>query len=530
MLEHFIVAEVGVQEECSAFLDALQEIVASDIAECGAGDEVRRGDEVGALDRFHAETQVRNGDAEGFLGVVGEVRLGIHVIAVLADDLDGVLVCADCSVAAETPEHAVRGAFRLGDDLFVNLEGGVGDVIVDTDGEAVEAVFREVLVDSENHGGGELLGGETVTAADDADVHAGEGDDHIEVERLADCARLFGAVENRDAFDRGGKRFLEGFDIERTVEADFDETELHAAFGIEVLNRFVDGFAAGTHGDDDVGCISRADIVEEVILTAGLGCDLVHVFLNDRRGGVVEFVDRFTTLEVDVRVLGADVGDRLVRAETACAELFNVLGFDKFLDFVVGDFVVLVNFVGGTESVEELQERNASLVGGEVGDEREIHFFLDGSGGEHGETGVAAGHDVGVVAEDGERLSCEGTGGDMEDGRDELAGDLVHVRDHQEQTLGSGVGAGESARNQRTVNGSGRACFRLHLCNFDLLAPNVLLAFCRPLVNPLAHGGRRGDRIDGCDFAQRVSDVCGTIVTVLCVCNARHSIFLLTGL
>ena len=172
-----------------------------------------------------------------------------------------------------------------------------------------------------------------------------------------------------------------------------------------------------------------------MILTAGLGGDFVHVFLNDRRSGVVELVDRFAALEINVRVLGADVGDRSIRAESAGAELFDILRLDQFFDLVIGDLMIFVNFMRSTETVEELQERYARLVGGEVGNESEIHFFLNGSGGEHGETGVAACHHVGVVAEDGERLGGKRTGGHMEHGRDEFTRDLVHIRDHEEQTL-----------------------------------------------------------------------------------------------
>ena len=262
-----------------------------------------------------------------------------------------------------------------------------------------------------------------------------------------------------------------------------------------------------------------------MVLTAGLRGDFIHILLNDRRRCIVELVDRFAALEVDVRVLSADVGDRSIRAESAGAELFNVFRFHQFADLVICDLVILVNFMRGAEPVEELQERNAGLVGGEVGDEREIHLLLNGSRREQSETGIAAGHHVGMIAKDGERLSREGAGGHMEHGRDQFSGDLVHVRDHEKQTLGGGIGAGQSSGDQRPVNGSGSSGFRLHFRDPDFLAPNVLSAFCRPLVHPFSHGGRRGDRVDGCDFAQCISDVCGTIITVLRVCDARHSKF-----
>jgi hypothetical protein len=60
----------------------------------------------------------------------------------------------------------------------------------------------------------------------------------------------------------------------------------------------------------------------------------------------------------------------------------------------------LLHFVGGAEAVEEVQEGDARLQGGGLGDQGEVHDFLDVVGAEHGPAGGAAGHDVGVVAED----------------------------------------------------------------------------------------------------------------------------------
>ena len=64
-----------------------------------------------------------------------------------------------------------------------------------------------------------------------------------------------------------------------------------------------------------------------------------------------------------------------------------------------------------------MKERNASLDSCKVSHCRHILGFLDGAGGNHRETGLAAGHHVLVVSEDGERVRSERTGGDVEDGR-----------------------------------------------------------------------------------------------------------------
>jgi hypothetical protein len=45
----------------------------------------------------------------------------------------------------------------------------------------------------------------------------------------------------------------------------------------------------------------------------------------------------------------------------------------------------------------------------------------------------------------------------------QLAGDLVHVGDHQQQTLAGGEGRRQRAGLQRAVHRAGGAAFRLHL-------------------------------------------------------------------
>ncbi len=91
-----------------------------------------------------------DGHAAGLLGVVLEV--GLHVlVGVVADDLDGVLVRADGTVAAQTPELALDGAGGCGVGSGLDLgQGQVGDVVDDADGElALGLVLLQLLEDSE---------------------------------------------------------------------------------------------------------------------------------------------------------------------------------------------------------------------------------------------------------------------------------------------------------------------------------------------------------------------------------------------
>ena len=71
-----------------------------------ASHEIGLVDVIRALDRLVTESQVGNGNAAGLLGVILEVCLDIFV-GVIADNLGGVLVRTDGTVAAETPELAL---------------------------------------------------------------------------------------------------------------------------------------------------------------------------------------------------------------------------------------------------------------------------------------------------------------------------------------------------------------------------------------------------------------------------------------
>ena len=174
----------------------------------------------------------------------------------------------------------------------------------------------------------------------------------------------------------------------------------------------------------------------------------------------------------------------------------------------------LLDLVAGAEAVKEVDEGNLALQRGQMGHGGQIHDLLHVALAQHGKAGLAAGHHVGVVAEDVQCLGGHGTGGDMEHGGQLLGGDLVHVGDHQQQALGSGIGGGQSACAQRTVNRAGSAGLRLHFHHLDLGAEDVLQPVGGPLVHKVGHGGRRGDGVDGRNLRERVGHVRRSVVAI----------------
>ena len=418
----------------------------------------------------------------------------------VADDLDGVLVGTDGTVAAETPELALDGAGGSGvGRIGIHRERQVGDVVHDADGElAGGGVLLELLVDREGGSGLLVLGAQAVTAADhDAVGDAGlvQGGDDVLVEGLADGAGLLGAVEDGDLLGRLGQHVDEVLDGERTEEVHLDQADL-LAIGVEVVDDLLEGVAEGSHADHDAVGVGGAVVVEQAVVGAELGVDLVHIVFHDRGQGVVGAVDGLAVLEVDVAVLMRAARVRVLGVEGVVAERLDGIHVDHILEVVEVPDGDLLDLVGGAEAVEEVQERQAALNGGQVSDGREVHDLLDVALGEHGKAGLAAGHDVGVVAEDVQGVRGDLTGGHVEDAREALGGDLVHVGDHEQQALRRRVGRRESAGAQRAVHGAGSAGLGLHLDNLDRVTKDVLDALGCPLIDVVGHGAGRGDRVD----------------------------------
>ena len=119
MVVKLIKIPLAVNKEYTAGLNVVNHLVAlCYIRRVVAGNKVGLVYVIGALYRLIAETQVRNGNTAGLLGVVLEVCL-YELVGVVADDLDGVLVRANGTVAAETPELTFNSALCCGVRSFL---------------------------------------------------------------------------------------------------------------------------------------------------------------------------------------------------------------------------------------------------------------------------------------------------------------------------------------------------------------------------------------------------------------------------
>ena len=203
--------ERGVDQEGRARLGKLDHLVLVEEDPLVTGDEVGLLDEVARTNRSRSEAQVGDGDRAGFLRVVDEVALGV-VVGLFTDDLDGVLVGADGAVGTESEEDAAEDVLGRDVEVVVDLEGCVGDIVDDADGEVVLGfVGRQVVEDRLDHRRVELFRRQAVAAADQNRLggegiasfgaRLGEHGQHVDVHRLADVAGLLGAVHDRDRLD-----------------------------------------------------------------------------------------------------------------------------------------------------------------------------------------------------------------------------------------------------------------------------------------------------------------------------------------
>ena len=120
--------------------------------------------------------------------------------------------------------------------------------------------------------------------------------------------------------------------------------------------------------------------------------------------------------------------------------------------------------------------------------------------------GRAGVHHVAVVAEDREGVRRDRPGRDVDDRRRQLAGDLEHVGDHQEQALRRRERRRQGTLLERAVEGARRARLGLHLDDVRDLAPQVRPAGSGPVVAVLGHRRGRRDRVDRDHLADGVGD------------------------
>ena len=219
------------------------------------------------------------------------------------------------------------------------------------------------------------------------------------------------------------------FNAEGTIEVNAKYANLFA-FCIELFNNGTYGFGAAAHDDNDIFCILSTVVVEQVILTTGKFGDFAHVFFYDFRQFVVIGVNCFTSLEIDVRVLSSTADNRVVRVQATLTEGSNCVFVQQFCQFIIFQNFNFLNFVGGTEAVKEVQERNATFNRSQVSNASQVHNFLYTAFCQKGKAGLTSCHNVLVVTKDGQGAGCQCASRYMEYCGQKFASHFIHIGNH----------------------------------------------------------------------------------------------------
>ena len=302
----------------------------------------------------------------------------------------------------------------------------------------------KVLEHGDNLGRSRVGGTETIATTDNQRLAlvVVECRLHVKIQRFSLCPRFFRAVENGDALDSGRKRLLQEVDGERAIEVNCNHTYLLSLL-VEIVDCLAGRLCGGAHQDDNILCVFSSIVVEQVVFASGNLGNLAKVALHDFGNGVVVLVGSLTMCKESLGVFGGTACNRALRREGAVAETLHGIHVNQwtYVLHVHGlDFVILMR---RAETVEEVDEGNAGLQCRKVRNGGKVHHLLYGTGAEHAEAGLAACHHILVVSKDTKRMRSQCTGRYVENAGQQFAGNLVHIGNHQQQTLRSSVGGCE---------------------------------------------------------------------------------------
>ena len=176
-----------------------------------------------------------------------------------------------------------------------------------------------------------------------------------------------------------------------------------------------------------------------------------------------------------------------------------------------------------TEAVKEMHKGDGAFDGAEMRDNAQIHAFLHAGGSELRPARLAAGHRVGMITENGDRMGGKSPCRHMHNARELGTGDAIHGRDHQHQALRGRIRGGEGPCFQRAVHRAAGAGFTFQFYQLHRLAEQILLSVGRPVIHVVGHRAGRGNRIDRGNFGKRIGSVCRRFVAVHCFFGQHDS-------
>ena len=475
-----------------------------------AGEQLRLPNQMGRVDGLRAEAQVRNGDRTGLVGVVNKGRLAVQPGGI-THDRQGVFVGTHRAVGAKPHKHGPEGLGRLHIKRGIHRQGVVGEVVDDPHREmGTRLALRQVVEHRLHHRRVELLGGEPVAAAD----HQGplqlrpvllNGRHHIQQQGLGLTAGLLAAIQYSQAAGARRQCRHQGLGCERPEQPHLQQSH-PLPLGHEGIGGGHGGFAAAAHQHQHPFRFGVAVVVEQVVLATRVNRELIHDRLHMGRHGIAEGIHCLARLKTHIRVLAGAPQLRMVGAEPPAAMGGHQLDGHQGPQHRIADPLHPLQFVGGAEAIKPMQHRHPPPQGGGHGDGGAIGTFLHRAGAEQGAARAPCRHHITVVAKDGEGRCGQRPGGHMDHGAVELSSDPVEVGEHQQQPLRGGERGGERPHLQGSMHHPRRTGLALHLDHLRHLAPEVWEAFRGPGIHPFAHGGGRGDRVEGHHLAEAIGN------------------------
>jgi len=131
--------------------------------------------------------------------------------------------------------------------------------------------------------------------------------------------------------------------------------------------------------------------------------------------------------------------------------LFNLVPRQKVFELLVTHEGNLVDFVRCPKAIHEMQKGHTRVERGHLRNDRHIVGFLDGKGGNHGQSTASNEHGVAMVSIDRQAFTGQGSRCHMNDSGQQFTRNLVHVGNVEQEALRSCKGCGDRPRNQRSM-------------------------------------------------------------------------------
>ena len=195
-------------------------------------------------------------------------------------------------------------------------------------------------------------------------------------------------------------------------------------------------------------CVRCTVIVKQLVIRTGLGVNLVHVLLHNCRKSIIVWVAGLSCLEEDIRVLSGTSLAGIVGIQSMLAELGDGIPVSHLSQIIIIPCLNLLDLMGSAETVEEVNKRNFALDCSQMSHCSQVHNFLYAGLAQHSASGLAACIYIRVITKNRQCVAGQSTSGYVDNARKLLAGNLVQIRNHQKQTLGSRVGSRKSACSQ----------------------------------------------------------------------------------